>query len=122
MALGTVLDIVPLGQREKVMIDHSWSPSRIGGMAVDTIRGKTVCLVVWILGRCIIILVAANTFRRGIGIIGGGVAFCAILYIMPLGQRKKVMVNYGRPPSWIGGMAIDTICAKPGRTMIGVLR
>ena len=34
MALGTILDVVALGQREKVMVDIGRSPPRIGGMAI----------------------------------------------------------------------------------------
>jgi len=62
MALGTILNVVALGEREKIMVDYRWRPARIRRMAGDAVRGKPDTLVVGVLGGGVIVLMAVHTF------------------------------------------------------------
>ena len=111
MAFGTVLYVMALCQREKVVVYHGRGPARFRGMTVDTVRGKAGILVVRVLGGCIVLLVATHAFGGGIRIIACGVAFGAVLDVVPLREREKIVVDTAAVPSKSQGVvAFGTIC------------
>ena len=84
VALCTILYVVALGEREKIVIDNGRHPAGVGAVAGSTVCGKAAGLVVGVLCGSIIVLVTIHTFRRGIRVIAGSMAFCTILDIMSL--------------------------------------
>ncbi len=65
------------------------------------------------IGACVIVrLMARKTLCGHIGIITRIVAFIAIINGMALCKREKGMVKLGRPPTGLGGMALNAIGAK----------
>jgi len=109
MALGAILNIMTLCQREKVMIDSGRCPTRIRSMADNAIGRETAGLVVWVAGLVIIGLMARDALGGKACIGSIGMTLGTVLNIMPLGQWEKVVIDGGRCPSGIRAMTGNTI-------------
>lgn len=78
--------------------------------------------MVWILGSGKVLLMATYAFRRSIGIIPGGMTLATVLYVVPLGEWEKVVVDTpGIPPKSKGVMTFGTLSRKTGHLMVGAL-
>jgi len=122
MALGTILDVMAKGKREKVVVNLRRGPAGVGGMAIHTICGETGALVVGVLGSRVVVLVAIHAFWRSVRIVPCGMALVAVLDIMTLCKREKIVIDHSRRPPRTGGMAGDTIRGETGTLVVGVLR
>ena len=80
-------------------------------MTAGTIFGNSDIQVVGICSRNIIFLVTSITVGRGLGIIACGMAGAAVIDVMALGQREKVVVDVGGGPvEGIHHVTIGAIC------------
>lgn len=76
-------------------------PARVGGVAGSAISREIGRYVVGVSSALEIRLVAGDTGVRGIGIIAAQVAFGAVGYVVPFGQREEIMLNLVGAPAWI---------------------
>ena len=107
--LGIMLDVLRGG------------PVRIGGMATDAVSGKIGLLVIGVYRTLIIRLMASHTTRGRIGKTAPDMAFRAIHIIVPLGQRKKIVFHFGRPPAATEQVvAFRAIGGKACKFVVGV--
>lgn len=96
-------------------------PVDVGGMAIRAIFGKMRLRVVRVSRGRIIRLVARNTIRAGIGIIAARMAFGAIGYSMPFGEREKIVFDLVRRPILVRHVvALHTIGGESGAFVIRV--
>jgi hypothetical protein len=79
------------GKQHIVLLKIGRHPVRIGGMAGGTLIRKMQQLVIRVCGALVIGLVTGKTVSRGRGVVARGMATGAVLNIMPLGQREKVV-------------------------------
>lgn len=128
MALRTILPGAGVGSRIDgkpagiVRLKVGGRPSRVGGMTFLTLHGEITGNVRWVGGAIVIFGVASGTFGRSVGIVAVLVALCAILNVVPLCKREKVVIEPLRTP--VGGihvMAIGTNGGKAGRQVVWVL-
>lgn len=96
-------------------------PVDVGGMAIRAIFGKVRLRVVRVGGSRIIRLVARNTIGAGIGVIAARMAFGAIGYSMPFGEREKIVFDLVRRPILVRHVvALHAIGREPGAFVIRV--
>lgn len=83
VASRTVFYVMPKGQREEIVVQDSWGPSRVGSVTYHAIRWEICSFMIGIGGGYVIVLMACKAIGWGIGIIAIDVASRTVFNVVP---------------------------------------
>ena len=93
MTSGAIVNIMSQRERKFTMIKSGRFPSRCGRMAHSAAGGEICTQMIWIGGGVIISLMARKAIGGSIGVISIYVTSGAIVNIVPLCKREKVVIK-----------------------------